>query len=41
MYAINVDFSETGSGVVFWIQLSQNMGEWQITANTVMELQVP
>ena len=41
MYAINVDLSETGSGVVFWIQPSQNVDKWQTTVNTVMELQVP
>jgi hypothetical protein len=31
--------SETGSGVVLWIHLAQNVEEWQIAVNTVMEPQ--
>jgi hypothetical protein len=36
-----MDLTETGLGVVDWIDLAQKRDQWRAVANTVMNLRVP
>jgi hypothetical protein len=38
---IKIDLSEIGWGVIDWIDLAQDRGQWRALVNTVMNLRIP